>query len=71
MLVELKNGEFRDIPDEIVEAATKIDIYFHQQGIKNWELCNICSRNFAYDCRTFQKFARFCKKFVDKGLLTI
>ena len=36
-----------DIPLEIMEAATKIDLYFQKQNIKDWQLMNICSRTYA------------------------
>lgn len=36
-----------DIPLEIREAATKIDLYFEEQNIKDWQLMNICSRSYA------------------------
>lgn len=36
----------RRIPPEIMSAALKLDIFFKEQGIKEWCLGNVCSRNY-------------------------
>lgn len=35
-------------PQDIIEAARKIHLYFAKLGIKTWELDNLCSRNHAH-----------------------
>lgn len=37
-----------DIPTPIVEAAKAIDVWFKRQGITDWELLNICSRQLKF-----------------------
>lgn len=37
----------KEIPQDIINAAVKIDVWMKMQGIEKWELCNICSRNYA------------------------
>lgn len=41
------NIEGQEIPQEIINAANKIDAWMKTRSIEKWELGNICSRNFA------------------------
>lgn len=35
------------IPDEILEAATKVSMFFKKHNSKGWQLLDICDRSFA------------------------
>jgi len=37
-----------DIPDDITIAAIQIATHFKKEGIDNWQLEGICSREYAY-----------------------
>ena len=43
-----------NIPSDIVEAAIKISNWMEQQGSRSWELMDICSRNHAWELRSYK-----------------
>lgn len=61
-IVENNHISLDDIPLEIIEAATKIDLYFQKQNIRDWQLMNICSRSYA------KKYAIMITDWGDKNL---
>lgn len=40
----------REIPQEVKDAALLLGNYFKKQGIDNWALYDVCSRNSASFC---------------------
>ena len=45
----------QEIPDDIVEAANKIERWMGEHNHKKWELMGLCSRNHAECLRSIQE----------------
>ena len=43
-----------NVPQDIVEAAMKVHNWMARQGTYSWELMNICSRNHAWELRSYK-----------------
>lgn len=56
-----KNFDTIPIPEEILDAALLLGDYFAQNNIVSWELCNVCSRNFADKVRVYEDLFKFKK----------
>lgn len=49
----MQTTEFENIvvPQDIIEAAIKLEKWFKIQGINKWELCGVCSRDHAINLK--------------------
>ena len=34
-----------DVPEEVIDAAKLVELWFDRKGVKDWELCGIRKRN--------------------------
>lgn len=52
------------VPKEIQEMAMKIDDWFLQQGIHEWALMNICSRDYINKLESLQLEVQHIKELI-------
>lgn len=48
-------NELPEIPQEIIDAAIKLKLFFAKKGIEKWQLFDVCSRNHAYELENLTK----------------
>lgn len=52
-----------EIPEEIFEAALKVEVFFKEHGVETWVLGGLCSRSHAYALRNLSDLKEYAHLF--------